>query len=296
MPAELQTTGTTSPDESALSLLCAEVFQAPEVLEQAVTHAVGQRLYIAPHTHNDLLQLDLITGCDGSCLVDGKWQRLHGLSAMTTYPGDTHGYELVPHDSGARVFNVRLRVKPDWPAVENGTLQPWVTSLDPGRGLLPVMRLLTEKSSVNTGRPALMLSRLSEAIALWPRQSQGPGDMPPGFAISALGELDHELAGAIDLIHQRLDAPPTLDELADVAGMSPRHFARRFETLLGCTPHAYITARRYTHAREMLLQEELKTHQIAEKLGFSSSATFSRWFRQHAGISPSRFRQDPHVM
>jgi len=46
----------------------------------------------------------------------------------------------------------------------------------------------------------------------------------------------------------------------------------------------------------MLLQDRLKTHQIADALGFSSSATFSRWFSHHAGVSPGRFRQDPHVM
>jgi len=72
--------------------------------------------------------------------------------------------------------------------------------------------------------------------------------MPPGFSVSAIKELDHELAEAVALIHQETSRPPTLDELADLASMSPRHFARRFETLLGCTPHTYITARLFARA------------------------------------------------
>lgn len=285
-----------APTEAAVADLCARLFTEPARLEQAVTHAIDHRLYIAPHAHKDLLQLDLITGCEGSCLIDGRWQRVQGLSAMTTYPGAEHGYELVPHDGSARVYNVRLRVRPYWAAVKQKILQPWATSLDPGRGLIPVMRLMTENASLGEARPALLLSRLTEALCLWPRAGQGPGDMPPGFSVTAIRELDHELSGAITLIHKNVGRPPTLEELAELASMSPRHFARRFETLLGCTPHAYITARRFARAREMLLQDHCKTHQVADALGFSSPATFSRWFSQHAGLSPRRYRQDPHVM
>jgi AraC-like DNA-binding protein len=290
------TPDTLTPGEAAVGDLCARLFSEPSRLEQAVTHDIGKRLYIAPHAHTDLLQLDLITGCAGSCLIDGQWQRIHGLSAMTTYPGCEHGYELVPDDASARVFNIRLRVGRAWPGIKHKALQEWTTSLDPGRGLLPVMRLLTENSIVGGTKPVLLVSRLAETLCLWPRVGQGPGDMPPGFSVQAIGELDHELAGAVALIHRETNTPPTLEELADTASMSPRHFARRFETLLGCTPHTYITARRYARAREMLLQDRLKPNQIAEALGFSSPATFSRWFSQHAGISPGRFREDPHVM
>ena len=291
----------TTPDtlpagEAAVGDLCARLFAEPARLEQAVTHEIGKRLYIAPHAHKNLLQLDLISGCAGSCLVDGRWRRVQGLTAMATYPNAEHGYELVHEDASACVFNVRLRVRPSWQAVSAGVFNVWATNLDPARGLLPVLRLLTENGVVGGARPALLLARLAEVLCLWPRVGQGAGDMPPGFSIQAIGELDHELAESFALIHDDTLAPPTLAQLADAASMSPRHFARRFETLLGCTPHAYITARRFARARELLLQGRLKTHQIAARLGFSSPATFSRWFSQHAGVSPGRFRDDPHVM
>jgi len=283
-------------DEAAICDLSARLFSEPQRLDQAVVHAVDHRLYIAPHAHRDLLQFDLITGCHGSCLIGGQWQRVNGHSIMTTYPGDEHGYELIPHDAGARVYNIRLSVIPGWPAVKGRSFQSWASSLDPGRGLVPAMNLLTEYGDIGGLRPALIIARLAEALCLWPRLRQGPGDMPPGFSATSIRDLDHELAGAIERIHQDDGYPPTLDELAELASMSPRHFARRFQTLLGCSPHAYMTARRFSRAREMLLQQQLKTHQIAEALGFSSPATFSRWFSQHAGLSPRAYRKDPHVM
>ena len=283
-------------DESPVGDLCARLFAEPARLDQAVSHAVGQRLYIAPHAHRDLLQLDLVTGCDGQCLVAGRWRRVHDLTAMTTCPGEEHGYELVPHDSHARVYNIRLRVTGAWPVVKQQALQPWATSLDPGRGLVPAVRLVTDNTKFRENPSVLQVARLTEILCLWPRTGQGPGDMPAGFSVAAIKELDPELADAIDHIHRSTGPPPTLDELAGVAGMSARHFARRLETLLGCTPHAYITARRFARAREMLLEDRYKTHQIADALGFSSPATFSRWFNQHAGVSPGQYRQDPHVL
>ncbi len=283
-------------DESAVGDLCARLFAEPARLDQAVSHAVSGRLYIGPHAHKNLLQLDLITGCQGQCLVDGQWRRVHDLTAMTTYPGDEHGYELLPHDSHAAVYNIRLRVAGTWPQAKERSLQPWSVSLDPGRGLVPAVRLVTDHTEIREIPSVLRISRLTEVLCLWPRTGQGSGDMPAGFSVDAIKELDPDLADAIEHIHQSTDQPPTLEELADVASMSARHFARRFETLLGCTPHAYVTARRFARAREMLLEERFKTHQIADALGFSSPATFSRWFSQHAGVSPGKYRQDPHVL
>jgi len=65
---------------------------------------------------------------------------------------------------------------------------------------------------------------------------------------------------------------------------------------MGATPHTYITARRFALARQVLSQDRLKINQVADQLGFGSVATFSRWFSQQAGISPSKFREDPGMM
>jgi len=104
------------------------------------------------------------------------------------------------------------------------------------------------------------------------------------------------MSAALDRIDRRLDGPPGIEELAQVAHFSGRHFSRRFQAAMGATPHTYITARRFALARQVLSQDRLKINQVAEQLGFGSVATFSRWFSQQAGISPSKFREDPGVM
>ena len=57
---------------------------------------------------------------------------------------------------------------------------------------------------------------------------------------------------AVETLGQRLDNPPDLAELAEMACLSARHFTRRFRQDFGCTPHAYLQARRLDAARGLL--------------------------------------------
>lgn len=48
---------------------------------------------------------------------------------------------------------------------------------------------------------------------------------------------------------------------------------------------------RFERAREMLAQARTTVSQVAEELGFSDTANFSRAFRRHCGVTPSDFQQ-----
>jgi AraC family transcriptional regulator len=72
--------------------------------------------------------------------------------------------------------------------------------------------------------------------------------------------------------------------------------ARRFRAACGCTPYAFVTAKRLARAKELLLQGRLNVSEVAEALGFPNIHTFSRWFRREAGIPPRVFRQRPTVL
>lgn len=78
-----------------------------------------------------------------------------------------------------------------------------------------------------------------------------------------------------------------LEELANISGYSKYHFHRMFRELTGETPHSYTTRRRIAHAHQ-LLTHGYTCHAVAEDLGFASLAAFSRWFKEHTGICPSR--------
>ncbi|HEY3379055.1 MAG TPA: helix-turn-helix transcriptional regulator [Armatimonadota bacterium] len=72
----------------------------------------------------------------------------------------------------------------------------------------------------------------------------------------------------------------TLDVLAHLSGYSKYHLLRLFKQHTGQTIHAYINDCRAVRVAE-LLQQRRSMKQIAEMLGFSSPAAFSRWRRSH---------------
>jgi len=284
---------------SAVIALVGAVYARPARLIEAFHHRPARRFVIEPHTHERILQFDLIDRCGGRAVVDGRWRELHGLTAMTSGPGASHGYDLEPSRGGGRVYHVKIEVEMEGEAGGAASGEAFVdftTELDASRALLPAMHALTaEPFTPRTDRP-MRLAWLAQALALWPRRRRGRSAVPIDDSPDALAAADPRLAGAIELLHARTDDPPTLGELAAACHLSARHFSRRFGDLIGCSPHDYLTARRFAAARRLLLDDQLRVMDVADSLGFSSAATFSRWFAQHAGVSPQRFRESPERM
>jgi AraC-like DNA-binding protein len=278
--------------DAALRDLCGRLFAQPQRLAQTLTHRVTQRFVISPHAHDDVLQLDLIAGCTGRASLGGRWHAISGTTALVSYPGDEHGYELDPGAPPARVYHVKLRVERDWPIVSARTLPVMLTAMGRHESLLGALTVVMRLNVVRQVRSPLLFARLCEALALWPRNASA--DTEAGGSLGPREEMD--LAPALRLIDARPAHPPSIEELAEAVSLSTRHLARRFRATFGCTPHTYITARRLDQSRKLLLEHRMKVHEIAEALGFSSVATFSRWFSQHFGVSPSQFREDPAML
>lgn len=81
----------------------------------------------------------------------------------------------------------------------------------------------------------------------------------------------------------------TVEALAKRSAMSPSHFAHRFSAVARVTPMRYLREVRLERARALLLAEGARMGEIAESVGFESSAHFAREFRRRFGLAPSRF-------
>ncbi len=101
-----------------------------------------------------------------------------------------------------------------------------------------------------------------------------------------------EFTRVVDFIEDRLKDDLSLQELADVAGMSVFHFARRFKEAIGKSPHAFVMERRVERAKTLLSSCSLSLVDIAAETGFSSQAYFTTAFKKRTGITPGRFRKD----
>ncbi len=98
-----------------------------------------------------------------------------------------------------------------------------------------------------------------------------------------------------DLVQARLDQPlpasPTLDELAQAAGVSKHHFIKAFRETVGETPYAWVMRQRIERARALLTQPRETVSDVAFQTGFSSAAHFVAAFRQRLGVTPGAFKE-----
>src|SRR5207247_1399427 len=84
------------------------------------------------------------------------------------------------------------------------------------------------------------------------------------------------------------DETPSLDALAESAGMSRFYFHRVFRAITGVTPKAYAAA----HRAERVREELPRSHTVTEAIygaGFNSSGRFYAASSQVLGMTPTSF-------
>lgn len=93
-----------------------------------------------------------------------------------------------------------------------------------------------------------------------------------------------------DRIEASLEAPPSLDDLAKEAGLSPFHFTREFRRTTGLPPHRYVLRRQLDRATALLADRDMAVADVAAASGFAHASHLSRHLRRRTGLSPDAFR------
>ena len=81
-----------------------------------------------------------------------------------------------------------------------------------------------------------------------------------------------------------------LESIAREVGLSRAHFFRLFEASVGVPPKVYLNVVRMERAVEAVLNQSASVSDISSRLGFAEPAHFTRFFRNHSGVSPREFR------
>jgi transcriptional regulator GlxA family with amidase domain len=83
----------------------------------------------------------------------------------------------------------------------------------------------------------------------------------------------------------------SVDQLASVAGMSPRHFARLFVQMTELTPHEFVERARVDVARNLLESSDMALKAVAYESGFGTADRMRLVFMKRLGVTPTIYRE-----
>lgn len=149
---------------------------------------------------------------------------------------------------------------------------------------------LLHHEAVAAGRGSeLVIPRLVDSVLVFVLRAWL--DAQPIDAGGWFGALrDPAITRALSVMHRRPEAAWSVAQLAREVGQSRATFARRFAALVGEPPVAYLTRWRMCVAAKLLCETAASLDEIAARVGYETTAAFSKAFRRSHRDSPGRYR------
>jgi two-component system, response regulator YesN len=88
------------------------------------------------------------------------------------------------------------------------------------------------------------------------------------------------------------DANLSLHSIAQHVNISPSYLSNLFSQETGHTLTEYLTKQRVEHAKELLISSNLKTYEIAERVGYNDSHYFCNLFKRTTGQTTKEFKKN----
>ena len=114
------------------------------------------------------------------------------------------------------------------------------------------------------------------------------------FFGASLPMRDFRVRNALRLMQELLTEALELDDIARKVGLSRPHFYKLFRQQIGTTPNLYLNSLRMERAIDRLAGSQEAVSEIGLDLGFSSQASFSRFFIANGVVAPSVYRRSVH--
>lgn len=108
-------------------------------------------------------------------------------------------------------------------------------------------------------------------------------------------EINNTFAEIISYIEVNFDKDLNVAFLSQKFGYSSAHFSRKFKSITGLAPVAYLNIFRLEKAYQMLNEDSLSISEISAKCGFADANYFTRCFKKHFGHAPTQYKNKKEV-
>ena len=104
---------------------------------------------------------------------------------------------------------------------------------------------------------------------------------------------DETMNRIIAYIDENLSRDIGLDEVAELAGLTPNYLTKYFKMKRGVNFKAFLTEKRIERAKELLENTDCSVRDIAEMCGYNSSKQLILNFTKLTGITPGEYKKAP---
>jgi AraC-like DNA-binding protein len=114
-----------------------------------------------------------------------------------------------------------------------------------------------------------------------------------GADISAVSTQISHMAIVERVIHtmrEHLREPLLLEDMADIACLSPYYFSRVFHSVVGIPPGEFLATLRLEAAKRLLLTTTLSVTDVCFEVGYIGLGSFTTRFTQMVGVPPRHLR------
>lgn len=239
-------------------------------LYRAMLRATALIKWISPH-------LSLSLHREGSSMA---WRMSHPSSRSNN---SHHGYF---HTTTLLIEIARRATSPDWVPDE-------IRVGDKAHAGAAVQQLFGAQVRYVEGQWAVVFPRriLSQPMYAW-NQPTG-GNTRESLMDSVISQ---DLASSLKILIRSFLATRNVNEemFARICGLSLRSFQRQLADNGGYRFREFVSQVRFNEAKSLLMDQELPLNEVAQALGYSEQANFTRAFVRWVGMPPEEYRK--HVM
>ncbi|MEL6690515.1 MAG: AraC family transcriptional regulator [Pseudomonadota bacterium] len=259
-----------------------ETERALSILPISQIAAKGRWRTEEPHAEEAHLLIWFTKG-QGRLMIEGKRTAFASNSIVFLPSGTPHAFEARPG-----TFGTAVRITPH-PTLE----LPTRPLLHRTRDLLlhsefvSLFEAMQREASRPLDAASAKAGRMHAGIlGVWLERQ--PNHLKTGENQNASEKLAERYT---KLLEERYASGTNVGALAEELGVTPTHLTRVCQNAAGASAHQLLNQRIMYEARSLLTGTDRPVNRIAEGLGFSSAAYFTRAFLKTTGQTPSDFRR-----